>query len=118
MRSSALVIGVDAAIALMFETRDDDRDADDEVVLQGGALVGAALSELTLGVRLQLASTLTNDNDRDQTQVGVMPFLQADLRSGAFVHGGLLINLDDPVGPFGDNDLEVWALRVGAGARF
>lgn len=116
LRSDGLVLGFDAALGLLVDTDSSEEEDDAEVSVQAGALFGGVLDDTTLGLRLQLASFLTGEGD--DTQVGLMPFVQADLDGGAFIHGGLLLNLDDPVGLFGDNPMEVWALRIGAGARF
>lgn len=118
VRATTLVLGVDAALAFMIMTGEGtDEDDDLEVPLQAGALVGAALGDVTLGLRLQVASLLTVEGDN--TQVSALPFIQADLDGGGFIHGGLLVNLDEPLGVLGDDNLyEVWALRVGGGTRF
>lgn len=119
MQASSIVLGADGAFALMIPIEDDDQGEDErdtEVALQLGGLIGVALGDATLGMRLQLASLVTED-EGDSTQASVMPFVQADLDGGAFIHGGLLINLDDPYGALGDGTT-VWALRVGGGGRF
>jgi len=117
VRATTLVLGVDAALAMMVMTGGSEEGDDVEVPLQASALVGAALGDLTLGLRLQVASILTADGDN--TQLSVLPFIQADLNGGGFIHGGLLVNLDEPLGVLGDDNLfEVWAIRVGGGTRF
>jgi hypothetical protein len=119
VRATMLVLGIDAALALMISTGGGGLEDDDdvEVPVQAGALVGAALGDVTLGLRLQVASILTTDGDN--TQISTMPFIQADLDGGGFIHGGLLVNLDEPLGVLGDDNMfEVWALRAGGGARF
>lgn len=116
-RVSSFVLGVDAAAAILIPTGDDDDDSrDTELGVQAGALFGIGLGDTTIGVRLQVAGIPTQDGDN--MQASLMPFLQADLDGGAFVHGGLLINLDDPYGVAGDNDIGLWALRIGGGGRF
>lgn len=117
MQASMFVLGVDGALALLIPTGDNDEEADAELALQVGTLFGLALGDATIGARLQLASVVTND-DFDATQLSFMPFVQADLDGGAFIHGGLLLNLDAPYGMFDDGDPDVWALRVGGGGRF
>jgi len=119
VRATTLVLGVDAALALTINTGEGDLEDDDdvEVPLQAGALAGAALGDVTLGLRLQVATLLTADGDN--TQVSALPFVQADLDGGGFIHGGVLVNLDEPLGVLGDDNLfEVWAVRVGGGTRF
>jgi hypothetical protein len=116
MRSSMLVIGIDGALALLLNTAGTEEEDDAELAVQAGALLGAALGDVTLGLRLQLASMVTAEGD--DTQVSMLPFIQADLDGGGFVHGGLLVNLDEPLGVFGDGEPDVWALRIGGGTRF
>lgn len=118
MRASSIVLGADGALALLIPTGDND-EADTEVMLQVGGLIGVALGDATLGMRVQVATMVTTDDgDGDTTQASLMPFIQADFDGGAFVHGGLLLNIDAPYGVLDDGDPDVWALRVGGGARF
>jgi hypothetical protein len=118
VRVSSLVLGVDGALAFLIPTDDEsEEEGDSELALQVAALLGIALDEVTIGARLQVASIVTID-EADLTQASVMPFVQADLDGGAFVHGGVLINLDAPFGVIDDRGLDVWALRVGGGGRF
>jgi hypothetical protein len=116
MRASSIVLGADGALALLIPTGDND-EAEAELMLQLGGLIGVALGDATLGMRVQVATMLTED-DGDNTQASLMPFIQADLDGGAFVHGGVLLNLDAPYGVLGDDGADVWALRIGGGARF
>lgn len=115
-RVSSFVVGVDAALAAMIPTGDND-NAETELAVQAGALFGIALGDATLGLRLQVGSIPTADAG-DNAQASLMPFVQADLDGGAFIHGGVLVNLDDPYGVAGDNSVGLWALRVGGGGRF
>jgi hypothetical protein len=115
-RISAFVIGFDAAVAAMIPT-DEDSGQETELAVQAGGLFGVALGDATIGTRLQVGAVPTSDSD-DKAQVSLMPFVQADLDGGAFIHGGVLINLDSPYGVAGDNEVGVWALRVGGGGRF
>jgi hypothetical protein len=115
MQASSIVLGADGALALMIPTGDDE--AETEMTLQLGGLIGVALGDATLGMRVQVATLLTED-DGDATQASLMPFIQADLDGGAFVHGGLLLNIDAPYGVLDDAEPDVWAIRVGGGARF
>lgn len=115
-RVSAFVVGVDAAVAALIPTGDNDNQ-ETELALQAGALFGLGLGDTTLGMRLQVGSIPTADAG-DNAQASLMPFVQADLDGGAFIHGGVLVNLDDPYGVAGDNDIGLWALRIGGGGRF
>jgi len=117
MRSSLLVIGIDGALGVLLATDSEVRDDDVEVALDLGAMVGVALDDITLGMRLQMGGLLTEDGDT--VQVSVLPFIQADLDGGGFFHGGLLVNLDKPLGVIAnEDDSELWAIRLGGGARF
>lgn len=117
-RVSSFVLGVDGALAVIMPVDDEDEEeGDTDAVLQVGGLFGIAVDDVTIGARLQVASIITSDAG-DSTQASVMPFVQADLDGGAFVHGGVLVNLDAPFGVGDDGGLDVWALRVGGGGRF
>jgi hypothetical protein len=115
-RVSSFVLGVDAAVAAMIPTGDND-SADTELAVQAGALFGIGLGDTTIGMRLQVGAIPTADGN-DDAQASLMPFVQVDLDGGAFIHGGVLVNLDDPFGVAGDNTIGLWALRVGGGGRF
>lgn len=115
MRNSMLAIGLDGALAILISTDSDVRD-ETELTVQLGGFVGAALDDITLGLRLQVVTMPTEEGD--DTQLGMMPFVQADLDGGGFLYAGYLVSLDDPVGVLGDNDLDVLTLRIGGGARF
>jgi hypothetical protein len=58
----------------------------------------------------------TSDAD-DNAQVAFVPFVQSDF-DGGFAYLRFLINLDEPFGVFGDGGADVWAIFIGAGARF
>lgn len=116
-RVSLFVLGVDAAVAALIPTGDSDQQ-ETELGVQAGALFGIGAGDTTLGVRLQVGALPTIDGNGDHAQASLMPFVQADLDGGAFLHGGVLINLDDPYGVAGDNTAGVWALRAGGGSRF
>jgi hypothetical protein len=115
-RVSLFVIGVDAAVAALIPTGDSDQQ-ETELGVQAGALFGITAGDATIGMRLQVGGIPTIDNG-DHTQASLMPFVQADLDGGGFIHGGVLINLDDPYGVAGDNDVGLWTARLGGGARF
>jgi len=115
-RVSLFVIGVDAAVSALIPTGDSDQQ-ETELGVQAGALFGIAAGDATIGMRLQVGAVPTIDSG-DHAQASLMPFVQADLDGGAFFHGGVLINLDDPYGVAGDNTVGLWALRIGGGGRF
>ncbi len=114
-RSGSVEWAVEGAMGLMFYTGDGDQET--EVPLQVAGEIGARLSKaLVLGGRLQTWFLPTGEDDQDNAQVAVEPFVRVE---GEHVFGfaRFTINLDDPWG-FAFDDDGVWGLRLGGGARF
>lgn len=111
----ALLIGGDAAAGLLFPT-DDRIDDDTDLTLQAAGTLGYRSGPLTVGGKLQGVWLATTDGDN--AQLAAVPFVQADVARGAgFVYSRFVLNLDEPLGVFGDG-ADVWGLYAGGGARF
>ena len=116
-RGSDFVWAVEAALGVLIDTSDADRDA--EVVIQGAVEGGARLGRsFVLGGRFQtvLWPTVDDDLDEDLTQLAFGPFIRVEGESG-FGYLRMTINLDEPYG-FAFDDDGIWGLHAGGGARF
>lgn len=110
------VWAVDAAMGLMIDTGDDDRDVEVPVQLafEGGARLG---SSFVLGARLQAVWVPTWDDDEaDNLQLALEPLARVELEN-AFFYSKLTLNLDEPLG-FAFDEGRVWGLHFGGGGRF
>lgn len=111
-----LVYAFEGAVGMMFYTGDED-DVETEVPLQLAAEIGARLSpRFVLGGRLQAWVLPTGEEDQDNAQLAVEPFVRFE-GADAFFLTKLTINIDNPLG-FAFDDDGVWGLHVGGGARF
>ena len=111
-RMDRLVLGADTALAVLIPTSGGTDETDLDFQLAG--LIGGTTGPVSAGVRLQLVWLPTSNSDN--AQVALVPFVQGDF-SGGFVYLRFLINLDQPLGVFGDG-ADVWALSIGGGGRF
>jgi hypothetical protein len=117
-RSGHLLYGGDFGLGVLVDTGDANRDA--EVVLQFAGMIGARIDNVSLGTRLQVVWLATQDAG-DNAQLALVPFVQADFSDSGFLYARFVLNLDEPLGVFGDGTgllSKVWGLHVGAGARF
>ncbi len=76
--------------------------------------IGFGWEAVQTGLRLQGVVTTTNP-EVDRLQGAIGPFVRYDL-GGSHFEARFLLNLDDPNGVFGEND--VWGLHLGGGATF
>ena len=83
--------------------------------LQMGAHIGYASSFIEAGLRLK-GVRIPGDRNDDSFQSSLEPYVRG-LFDHAFIGGGFLINLDDPLGPLLDQG-SIWGLRIEGGARF
>lgn len=107
-----LDVGVEAAAALFIYTGDGSRDP--LGFGQFGAHVGYAASFIESGLRIR-GVRLAGDT-RDNFQFSLEPYVTGIL-GNAYVGAGLIMNVDQPLGPFFDTG-SVWGLRIEGGARF
>lgn len=116
-KSGNLRWGADTAVALMFDTDDENAYDDDGktlVVFQlGGEFAYQPASSFELGGRLSAAFGFAkryDDDEDDTSQIAIEPF-GAYLFDGGRVEGALTVNLDEPFG-FAFNEARIWALHV------
>jgi hypothetical protein len=107
-----LVLGAEGAAALLVPI---DRSVDEttDLMLQAAGSLALRAGVLTAGLRLQAVWGPTSDGD---AQLAGVPFVQADFGRGSFAYARFLLNLDEPLGFFGDG-AELWGIFVGAGGR-
>lgn len=110
-QAGLLVLGAEGAAALLVPI-DDGVDDDTDLILQAAGSLALRIGALTAGLRLQAVWGPTSDGD---AQLSGVPFVQADFRSGGFAYARFLMNLDEPLGFFGDG-AELWGIFVGVGA--
>lgn len=112
--SNDLVWAVDAAMGLMVDTSDADRDVEVPVqaALEGGGRLG---SSLVVGGRLQAVWIPTRETG-DDFQLAVEPFVRVELEN-VFFYSKLTLNLDGPNG-FAFDRGKVWGAHIGGGTRF
>jgi len=107
-----LDIGAEAAVAALFHV---GRGSEDTLGAgQVGAHLGYASSSAEAGAKLRLVR-LPGDRGSDHGQISFEPYARALLDS-AYVGGGFLINLDEPMGPMLDRG-SVWGLHLEGGWR-
>jgi hypothetical protein len=117
-RSGHLIYGGDFGLGVLVDTGDANRDA--EVVLQLAGMIGGRIDNVSVGTRLQVVWLATQDGG-DNAQLALVPFVQADFSDNGFLFGRFVLNLDDPLGVFGDGRGllgKVWGLHLGGGTRF
>jgi hypothetical protein len=115
-RSGPLVLGGDFGMGVMVPTDSNNKT---DVVLQIAGSLGARISAVTVGGRLQAVWLATQQGDN--AQLALVPFVQGDFSGGGFVYARLLVNLDEPLGVFGSGNgllSKVWGLYLGGGTRF
>jgi hypothetical protein len=106
-----LLVGGEAAFYFLIPVDDYRADRSDFYIQVAGDL-GFGWTDVATGLRLQGVVNATNaDVDRLQSAIG--PFVRVDA-GGAFCTASFLLNLDEPAGIFGDQD--VWGLHLGGGA--
>lgn len=115
--SGKLRWGADTALALMFDTDDEnayDGDGKTLVVFQiGGEFAYRPISAFEFGGRLSAAFGFAKRYDfeeDDTSQIALEPF-GAYLFDSGRVEGALTVNLDEPFG-FAFNEARMWALHV------
>lgn len=110
-----VLLGGEAAAGLLIPT-DERIDDEADLTLQAAGMLGVRGGPLTIGAKLQMVWLATAGGDN--AQLAAVPFVQADVASGAgFVYSRLVLNLDEPLGVFGEG-ADIWGLHVGGGARF
>jgi hypothetical protein len=117
-RSGHLIYGGDLGLGILIDTGDANRDA--EVVLQLAGMIGGRVDNVSLGTRLQVVWLATQDGG-DNAQLALVPFVQADFSDNGFLFMRFVLNLDEPLGVFGDRAGllgKVWGLHIGGGTRF
>jgi hypothetical protein len=117
-RSGHLIYGGDLGLGILIDTGDANRDA--ELVLQLAGMIGGRVDNVSLGTRLQVVWLATQDGG-DNAQLALVPFVQADFSDNGFLFMRFVLNLDEPLGVFGDGAGllgKVWGLHIGGGTRF
>lgn len=117
-RSGHLIYGGDLGLGVLIDTGDANRDA--EVVLQLAGMIGGRIDNVSVGTRLQVV-WLATQSGGDKAQLALVPFVQADFSDNGFLFARFVLNLDDPLGVFGDGVgllSKVWGLHLGGGTRF
>lgn len=114
-RKDGFEAGVEGAFALLISTSQDTQD-DTTTILQVGGHAGYASDTLLVAARLRHVLLLDEDAD-DQHQASLEPFVE--VRSGSVIAGGgVLINLDEPLGVLGSDGADIWSARLSAGGSF
>lgn len=113
--SHGLVLGGDAALAYAIST-DQQVDNENDLVLQFAGTIGGRAGVVTAGGKLQVFWVPTSNNT-DNAQIALVPFVQADFEDGGLCYVRFTLNLDEPLGVFG-NGGDAWGLFLGGGARF
>lgn len=117
-RSGHLIYGGDFGLGVLVDTGDANRDA--EVVLQLAGMLGGRVDNVSFGTRLQVV-WLATQGGGDNAQLALVPFVQADFSDNGFLFARFVLNLDEPLGVFGDGVglwSKVWGLHIGGGTRF
>ena len=115
-KSGKLLVGTDVAVGVLFTT-DKQVNPDHDVVVQLAGLIGAAFQDAQLGVKLQTVVFATS-NAADKAQLALVPFVQGQINRSSLLYARFVMNLDKPLGVFGDSDSFYWGLHVGGGGRF
>ena len=90
------------------------------MILQLAGMIGGRIDNVSVGTRLQVVWLATEDGG-DNAQLALVPFVQADFSDNGFLSARLVLNLDEPLGVFGDGTgllSKVWGLHLGGGTRF